>query len=110
MGTPRVLRLLAGTRGELAGTRPLMVCLWAAERLRVWRRFYPAAVDQPVRANVLRCARVNPFRTAVPLSGQSSQIPSSLSPERDCGTKGVAPVRAVLINNSTAVPFWGQTT
>ena len=33
--------------------------------------------------------RVNPFRTAVPLWGQSTQSPSSLSPKRDCGSKRV---------------------
>ena len=31
--------------------------------------------------------RVNPFRTAVPFWGQTSQISSSLSPKRDCGSK-----------------------
>ena len=29
-----------------------------------------------------------PFRTAVPFWGQTSQILSSLSPKRDCGSKG----------------------
>ena len=32
--------------------------------------------------------RVNPFRTAVPFRGQTSQISSSLSPKRDCGPCG----------------------
>ena len=32
---------------------------------------------------------VNPFRTAVPICGQTSQIPSILSPKRDCGSKRV---------------------
>ena len=32
---------------------------------------------------------INPFRTAVPFWGQTSQISSSLSPKRDCGSKGV---------------------
>ena len=32
---------------------------------------------------------VNPFRTAVPFWGQSSQISSSFVPKRDCGSKGV---------------------
>ena len=36
-----------------------------------------------------RCLRVNPFRTAVPFWGQRTQIPSSLSPKRDCGSKWV---------------------
>ena len=31
----------------------------------------------------------NPFRTAVPFWGQSSQISSSFVPKRDCGSKGV---------------------
>ena len=30
-------------------------------------------------------SNINPFRTAVPFWGQTSQIPSSLSPKRDCG-------------------------
>ena len=30
-----------------------------------------------------------PFRTAVPLRGQTSQISSSLPPKQDCGPKGV---------------------
>ena len=32
---------------------------------------------------------LDPFRTAVPFWGQNSQIPSSLSPERDCTPKRV---------------------
>ena len=32
---------------------------------------------------------LNPFRTAVPFWGQTSQISSSLSLKRDCGSKGV---------------------
>ena len=31
------------------------------------------------------CAKFNPFRTAGPFWGQSSRIPSSLSPKRDYG-------------------------
>ena len=31
---------------------------------------------------------LNPFRTAVPFWGQTSRISSSLSPKRDCGSKG----------------------
>ena len=34
---------------------------------------------------------LNPFRTAVSFWGQSTQIWSSLSPNRDCGSKRVAP-------------------
>ena len=38
---------------------------------------------------------INPFRTAVQscFYGQTSQIPSSLSPKRDCGSKGVNNVK-----------------
>ena len=32
---------------------------------------------------------VNPFRTAIPFWGQTTLISSSLSPKRDCGSKGV---------------------
>ena len=32
---------------------------------------------------------INHFRTAVPLRGQATQIPSNLSPKRDCGPKRV---------------------
>ena len=32
---------------------------------------------------------IDPFRTAVPFWGQTSQISSSLPPKRDCGSKGV---------------------
>ena len=32
---------------------------------------------------------INPFRTAVPFWGQTSQISSSLYPEQDCGPKRV---------------------
>ena len=46
---------------------------------------------------------LNPFRTAVPFWGQTSQISSSFVPKRDCGSKGVNPFR-------TAVAFLGQTT
>ena len=31
----------------------------------------------------------NPFRTTVPFLGQTTQFSSSLSPKRDCGSKGV---------------------
>ena len=34
-----------------------------------------------------RSCNVNPFRTAVPFGGQTTQIPSSLSPKRDCSSK-----------------------
>ena len=32
---------------------------------------------------------IDPFRTAVPFWGQTSQMSSSLSPKQDCGPKGV---------------------
>ena len=32
---------------------------------------------------------LNPFRTAVPFWGQTTQISSSSCPKRDCGSKGV---------------------
>ena len=34
-------------------------------------------------------ARVNPLSTAVPFRGETSHIPNSLSPKRDCGPKRV---------------------
>ena len=43
---------------------------------------------------------LNPFSTAAPIWGQTSQIPSDLSPKRDWGSKRV----------NTAVPFWRQPT
>ena len=39
---------------------------------------------------------INPFRTAVPLWGQTSQISSTLSPKRDCGSKGVKKINKML--------------
>ena len=39
--------------------------------------------------NVDHSRTLNPFRTAVPLWGQTTQISSSLSPKRDCGSKRV---------------------
>ena len=36
-----------------------------------------------------RYITINPLRTAVPFWGQSNQISSTLSPNRDCGSKGV---------------------
>ena len=35
------------------------------------------------------CSFFNPFRTAVPFWGQTTQFSSSLPPKRDCGSKGV---------------------
>ena len=60
---------------------------------------------------------INPFRTAVPFWGQNSQCSSSLSPKRDCGSKGVnnyktrmIPEPRELINLfRTASSFSGQT-
>ena len=42
---------------------------------------------------------VNPFRTAVPFWGQTSQISSSLSPKRDWGSKGVKERRGVCAHS-----------
>ena len=44
-----------------------------------------------------RTININPFRTAVSLWGQTTQISSSLSPKRDCGSKGVNKVLTLLI-------------
>ena len=45
----------------------------------------------PVNTNLYVPAFLsNPFRTAVPLGGQTSSIPSSLSPHRDCSLKDKA--------------------
>ena len=44
--------------------------------------------------------RVNPFRTAVPFWGHSTLISSTLSPNRDCGSKGV--------NTVVLVARWGE--
>ena len=43
----------------------------------------------PATNSVTPNAGVHPSRTAVSLSGQTTQISSSLSPKRDCGSKGV---------------------
>ena len=58
-------------------------------------------------------AVVNPFSTGVPFWGQASQIPSSLSPKRDCGSKRfkiATLTRYLLTLFSSPAPFWGQTT
>ena len=39
-------------------------------------------------------------RTAVPFRGQTSQISSSLSPKRDCGSKGVLNGNIITINTN----------
>ena len=48
---------------------------------------------QGVFQNNFQCVGVpvtfNPFRTAVPFWGQTTQLLSNLSPKRDCGSKGV---------------------
>ena len=73
---------------------------------------------------------INPFRTAVPFWGQTTQILSNLSPKWDCGPKRVNKRLKTLLYHCfdisrgpsrrsyitlfrTAVPFWrfgGQTT
>ena len=51
---------------------------------------------------------INPFRTAVPFWGQTSQISSSLSPKRDCGPKRVKNIpRQCLITSSRTRFFYG---
>ena len=42
----------------------------------------------------------NPFRTADPFWGQTSQISSSLSPKRDCGSKGVKSNQVVVFDTT----------
>ena len=44
-------------------------------------------MNEPERTR--NASQFHPFMTAVPLWGQSTQISSSLSPKRDCGSKGV---------------------
>ena len=44
--------------------------------------------DQTEGKNLLQCG-FNPVRSAVPFWGQISQIPSSLSPKRDCSSERV---------------------
>ena len=63
------------------------------ERRAMRRRQKTSTTSSP--SHHIRCVRppinrycLNPS-TAVPFWGQSSQIPSSLSPKRDCGTKRV---------------------
>ena len=54
--------------------------------LRVW---YETAVLLGTSISLL-LVELNPFRTAVPFWGQTTQFSSSLSPKRDCGcSKGV---------------------
>ena len=50
------------------------------------QRSGPIIQTSPIRR---RQALVNPFRTAVPVWGQTTQTSSSLSPKRDCGSVGV---------------------
>ena len=60
-----------------------------------------------------RSDTLNPFRTAVPFWGQTRQISSSLSPNRDCGLKRDSQVSAVAYcthtvyttNNTLLVSF-----
>ena len=52
---------------------------------------------------------LNPFRTAVPLWGQTTQILSSLSPKRDCGSKGVNDTRLLLVHEQIhTLVVWGE--
>ena len=50
---------------------------------------FPTTPVHPLPVLILYPTAINPFRTAVPFWGQTSQIFSSLSPKRDCGFKGV---------------------
>ena len=56
----------------------------------------------PVERSTMRW--LNPFRTAVPFWGQTSQIPCSSSPKRDCGSKGVNGILAVLAADAHILP------
>ena len=49
--------------------------------------------------------RFNPFRTAVPFWGQTTQTSSSLSPKPDCGSKGVNVKNTRTHQCSTRVTF-----
>ena len=50
-------------------------------------------------------ANVNPFRTAVSFWGQSTQISSTLSPHRDCGSKRVNVVDRWEEGTPTPIPL-----
>ena len=69
--------------------------LWAAWPLamQVSRSLWDIEVHGGLRLERARSKRntdlINPFRTAVPFWGQTIQSPSTLSPKRDCGSKGV---------------------
>ena len=67
--------------------------------VRCWRH---SKVGLPVERSTMRW--LNPFRTAVPFWGQTSQIPCSLSPKRDCGSKGVNGILAVLAADAHILP------
>ena len=47
----------------------------------------------PFRGRAGLTCPLDPFSAAVPLWGQTSQIPNGLSPKRDCGSKRVPPCR-----------------
>ena len=72
-------------------------CEVAILKLCVARVFFPSQpwLERPtgaisyVRACFTPRPWLNPLRTAVPFWGQTSQVPSSMSPKRDCGTKSV---------------------
>ena len=48
------------------------------------------------------CSFLNPFKKAVPFYGQTGQIPSSLSPKRDCSFKEVNRLPLFKLCTSTA--------
>ena len=53
-----------------------------------WLRF-TARVKDLLEYSTMVEDEFNPFGTAVPFWGQTTQFSSSLSPKRDCGSKGV---------------------
>ena len=80
-----------------------------------WYHFFCASLGCVY--DVTMCASVNPFRTAVPFWGQTTQSSSSLSPKRDCGPKRVNSflydVCTLFLATATGVSYvtapWTQT-
>ena len=82
-----------GNTSDVSSTIYLVVDIQLC-KLRNMSRLYPIFTEFPTFMISLYIAgytdtSINPFRTAVPLWGQTSQISSTLSPKRDCGSKGV---------------------
>ena len=83
--TARLEIILRVARKKPGGLSPLI-------RENCWRTAAVCARRKGIRCThqwLVRSDWLNPFRTAVPFWGQSSQIPSSWSPKRDCGTERV---------------------